>query len=528
MRSTFHGLETSKRAILTQQTALFTVGHNIANAASKGYSKQRVNLSATKPIEAPGMQNSTAPGQLGTGVQYDSIERLRDSYLDLQFRRENAAANMWHVVDSTLDSIVALLNEPGESGLRSVMDKFWDALEVLNRDPGLLSARIDLVGAAVNMADAFNAVETGLNSLESDIQTNIERKLVQANGLIENISNLFTLIRRTEAMGNNANDYLDQRDRLVDELSKIVDVQVIETPDGGYSIVAAGVTVVANDTFTPLTADDVANAISGELAGYARSLGEVSLIRDQLNAMVDTLVNGEITVRLENGYMTSGPLVVLNEVTVRDASGNTVTYPAGSTVPAGSEIISPVEIRVNGFNGLHRLGYALPDGQTDIPFFVSSDGSGTFTLGNIRVNPAIVNNTNLVAASGKYEVVDGQVRTIRGNSDIAHALAGLRDKVFNYPADLTSLSSGTIDDYFRALVSDLGTRSNNAHRQSTNLKDLTEAIEIRRQEVSGVSLDEELADMLRFQHAYNAAARNMTTVDEMLDRIINHMGIVGR
>src|SRR5690606_36766525 len=104
MRSTFHGLETSKRAILTQQTALQTVGHNIAMAASKGYSRQRVTLTATQPIEAPGMQNSTAAGQLGTGVQYDSIERLRDSYLDLQFRRENGSLSMWNVRKQTLDS----------------------------------------------------------------------------------------------------------------------------------------------------------------------------------------------------------------------------------------------------------------------------------------------------------------------------------------------------------------------------------------------------------------------------------------
>src|SRR5690606_38643269 len=125
--------------------------------------------------------------------------------------------------------------------------------------------------------------------------------------------------------------------------------------------------------------------------------------------------------------------------------------------------------RVNGFNGLHRLGYALPDGQTDIPFFVTADGSATFNLANIRVNPAVQNDTNLVAASGKYEMVDGSRRTIRGNSDIAHALTALRDQVFNYPSDLTNLSSGTIDDYFRALVGDLGTRSNTAIRQSGNL-----------------------------------------------------------
>jgi flagellar hook-associated protein 1 FlgK len=524
MRSTFHGLETSKRAILTQQVALQTVGHNIANAASKGYSRQRVNLSATQPIEAPGMSSSTAPGQLGTGVQYDSIERLRDSYLDLQYRRENALQNMWNVRNSTLESISALLNEPAGSGLRSVMDKFWNSLEVLNRDPGLLSARIDLVGAAVNLTDTLNALETGLRGLESDIELNVDRKITQANVLIESIANLYTLIQRTEGMGNNANDYRDQRDLLVDQLSSIIDVQVIETPEGDYSIVAAGVTVVANGTFTALAAGNVETATSGELAGYRHSLEEINQIRNQLNAMVDTLVNGEITVRLDNGYMTSDDMTALNDVELADGT----VIPAGQTIPAGSEIVSPVEFRVNGFNGLHRLGYALDGGRTNIPFFTTADGSDTFTMANIRVNSEIQNNTNLVAAAGKYEVGDDGRKAIRGNSDIAYALTGLRDQVFNYPANLTSLSSGTIDDYFRALVGDLGTRMNNAERQANNLRDLTDAINIRRQEVSGVSLDEELVDMLRFQHAYNAAARNMTAVDEMLDRIINQMGLVGR
>jgi len=524
MRSTFHSLETSKRALLTQQAALMTVGHNIANAATEGYSRQRVNLSAARPIEAPGMQSSTAPGQIGTGVQYDSIERLRDSYLDLQYRRENSSLSMWKVRNSTLDSIVTFINEPSESGFRSVMDKFWDSLEVLNRDPGLLSARIDLVSSAINLTDTFNALDVSLRSLESDIQLNIDRKVAQANALIESIASMYTLIRRTEAMGNNANDFRDQRDALVDQLSSIVDVQVIETPEGDYSIVAAGVTVVANGAFTPLALASVATATSGELAGYRYSLEEISYVRNQMNAMVSTLVSGEITVRLENGYMTSGELVALNDVTLADGT----VIPAGQTIPAGSEIVSPVEIKVNGFNGLHRLGYALTDGRTDIPFFVTSDGSDMFTLANIRVNPDIQKNTNLVAASSKYEMVENNRVTIRGNSDIAHALTSLRDHVFQYPPQLTSLSSGSIDDYFRAVVGDLGTRSNNARRMVSNLQDLTDAISIRKEEVSGVSLDEELADLIRYQHAYNAAARNMTAVDEMLDRIINNMGLVGR
>ena len=526
MRSTFHGLETSKRALLTSTTVLQTVGHNIANAATEGYSRQRVNLSATRPLEAPGFQRSVAPGMIGTGVQYDSITRVRDSYLDLQYRRENTLLGSWEVRDAALRSIEAIINEPSDTGLRAELDKFWNAWEVLNRDPTLLSARIEVAGAAVNLADTLNHIGTSLTNLESDLNGNIAKSVTEANDYIQAIAQLNEIIRRAEAHGDNANDYRDQRDLLIDKLSTIIDVQVTETADGNFTIVAGGVEVVNNTAFTLLTDANAATAAGGNLHGYVQSLNEVQRTRDQLNAMIDTMMRGKITVRLENGYVTSRDMTALNDVTLDDGT----VIPAGSTIPAGSNIVSPVEFEVEGFNGLHRLGYSLSDPATsDIPFFVTSDGSSTFTIDNIRLNDVIKNDTSKIAASGKYETDSNGVNiTIKGNSDIAHALASLRDAVFQYPSSLTQLSQGTVDDYFRAVVSDLGTRAANAERNLLNQEDLVNSVQIRRQSVSGVSLDEEMTELIKFQHAYNAAARNMTVVDEMLDRIINHMGVVGR
>ncbi|WP_276353584.1 flagellar hook-associated protein FlgK [Cohnella caldifontis] len=519
------GLETSKRAILTQSVAMQTLGHNIANAATEGYSRQRVNVTATRPIEAPGMTKSTAPGQIGTGVQYDSITRIRDSYLDLQYRRENQSLASYDIISSTLSSIEGIINEPSETGLSSVMNKFWDSLEVLNRDPRLLSARINVVGAAVNFTDTLQHIGKTLQDLGSDIDNNITAKVGEANVLIQGIAQLNDFIRHVEATGDNANDYRDQRDLLVDKLSTIVDVQVTETPDGGYSVTSAGVQVVSNGTATELTADAAENATAGQLHGYQASKDEVAHVQNQMNAMVSTLVTGEAKVTLSNGYVTSSAITAENDVTLE----NGTLIPAGSTIPAGSRIASEAIIKVNGFNGLHALGYTLTDPmQTGVPFFVTSDGSSTFDIMNIRVNPDIQNDTNLIAASGKYETVGTTNQTIKGNSDIAIALARLRDNVFTYPSGMTNLSSGTTDDYFRAVTSELGDRSANAQRNLNNQQQLVDSVNIRRQSVSGVSLDEEMADMIKFQHAYNAAARNMTVVDEMLDRIINGMGTVGR
>ncbi|GIQ69967.1 flagellar hook-associated protein 1 [Xylanibacillus composti] len=531
MFSTFHGLETSKRALFTQRVALNTMGHNIANAATEGYSRQRVNMTATRPMDAPAFARSNAPGQIGTGVEYSSVVRLRDNYLDMQFRRENQSMGEWGVRDATMRSLEKIINEPSESGLRAVMDEFWNSWEVLNRDPQLLSARVDVVGTAVNLVDTLKHIDTSLNTLAADLDNNIGRKVTEANNIIENIAILNGLIRKTEGLGNNANDYRDKRDLLIDQLSTLVDVEVTETPDGILSITSAGVQVVNHEAVVPLAAANAAGATAGELAGYEASKAEVETLRQQLNAMVNTLMTGTVEVQVQNGYVASKDMVALVDVRLE----NGTVIPAGETIPEGSRIEAAdpaqsfIRLEVNGFNGLHQLGYGLsnpPSGNRS--FFTTTDGSATFTIANIQVNPDIQKNTDLIAASGKYDIVGTDAQVIRGNSDIAHAIAGLRDKVFTYPQNVTSLSQGTTDDYFRALTGDLGIRAANTTRNYNNQRDLVDAINMRRQEVSGVSLDEEMSDMIRFQHAYNAAARNMTAVDEMLDRIINGMGIVGR
>lgn len=526
MRSTFHSLETSKRALFTQSTALNTLGHNIANASTDGYSRQRVNMTAARPLAFPGMTRPNTPGQLGQGVEYVSITRVRDNYLDLQYRRENQQLGMWDVHDQAIQSIEKIINEPSDSGLSKVMDKFWNSLEVLNRDPSLLSARIDLIGSATNLVNTFKHMDASFDTLEADAESNINSKLVQANTIIDSISQLNGIIRKIEMLGDNANDYRDQRDLLLDQLSRIVDVQYAEDANGMVNVFTGGVQVVNGEAPTALTAADVPNITAGEIAGYKKAVEEVQIIRNQLNAMVDTLINGAVDVTLPNGYRTSAPMIANNDVTLDD--GTLIT--AGNTIPANSTIASSVSVTVNGFNGLHRLGYTLTDpAETGLAFFTTTDGSATFNIGNLQVNPEIAADTNKIAASGKYELnAAGDMVTIKGNSDIALALTSLRDKKFSYPSNLTSLSTGTPDDYFRALVGDLGTRANNATRNYNNQMNLVDGVDMRRQSVSGVSLDEEMADMIRFQHAYNAAARNMTVIDEMLDRVINQMGVVGR
>ncbi|RCX19083.1 flagellar hook-associated protein 1 FlgK [Fontibacillus phaseoli] len=522
MTSTFHGIETSKRALFVNTVSMQTLGHNIANANTEGYSRQRVNLREANPIWAMGMTKSQQPGQLGTGVEYTSITRIRDSFLDTQFRRENQLLGSWEIINSSMTAIQNILNEPSGSGLSAVMDDFWNSWETLNRDPSLLSARVAVAGAASNLVDTLKHISESLNNLSSDVNNNIDKKVLEANNIVNNIARLNVLIRDNESFGDSANDYRDQRDLLLDKLSTIVDVQYAEDENGMVNITSAGVNVLDGENVTALAPANAVTATAGQLHGYVQSLQETDLIRNQLNGLVSTLVTGEIKVTLDNGYVTTNNMVALNDVTV-DGMG---VVPAGGSIPAGSKITSSMEVMVNGFNGLHQLGYTLTEPtSTGIPFFTST--TGAFTLDSIQVNSEILADTNKIAASSQYETVNGVNKVIRGNSDVANALASLRDAIFTFPDSLTSMSQGTTDDYFRGLTADLGIRASNTERNYKNEQTMTDNLQIQRQSVSGVSMDEELADMIRFQQAYNAAARNMTTVDEMLERVINQMGRVG-
>lgn len=526
MTSTFHGLEVSRRSLFTQQTAIQTMGHNIANANTEGYSRQRVNMQSALSIEAYGMTHSTIPGQLGMGVEFSSITRIRDSFLDEQYRRENQTLGALEVQQSNMASIEALINEPSENGISGAMDRFWDAWEALNRDPSLLSSRVDVLGEAQTLVETLQYTGASLTQYESDMDSNIEIKVEEANNIIANIAGLNEQIRKLEGLGDDANDLRDSRDLLVDQLSSIVNITVSETTDGDYIVEAAGVEVVNGSDYDTLTTADAENATAGNLYGYVQAKEDIASIRDQLNAMVQTLVTGEVEITLPEGYVTATDLIAEEDVQLTDGT----VIAAGMTIPSGSEIgEGGITLVVDGFNGLHELGYGLDSPATGgIPFFTTTDG-GTFTIDNIQVNPSIAENTNLIAASGNYETDSSGVNVpIKGNSDIAHALAGLRDETFTFPSDLTSLSTGTTDDFFRAVVSELGVNMSNLNREVESQEEIVNYVDSKRASVSGVSLDEEMADMIKFQQAYNAAARSMTAIDEMLDKVINGMGIVGR
>ncbi|RAV17399.1 flagellar hook-associated protein FlgK [Paenibacillus contaminans] len=488
MRSTFTNIEISKRSLFTQQAALQTTGHNIANANTRGFSRQVVHMVAARPIEAPGLMRSDVPGQMGQSVEFDAITRVREQFLDKQFYNESKGFGEWSVRRDTLEKLEAIINEPSETGIRKVLDGFWNAWQELSKQPDNLEARAVVKESALALTDAFNHAARQLKDLSADLTDNIDVKTSEVNSLLGQIKSLNHEIYRIETLGNNANDLRDQRDVLLDDLSKIINITSVEE-EQGYTVRMGNVELVNGDTAVPFdlnmvnanyVVDGTGNLNSGELFGLMYSKNKLVVeYQNQLDSLVSTMANG--------------------------------------------------------INSVHKQGYTLKEptelGQ-DFFVFVPQTTPPTSLSERMRVNTVITNNVeNIAASKATYTDANGVLKVVRGNNELALQIAGIRNQKFNFDTsgiDKIILNGGTFDEFLRAVVGEIGVQTQEANRQANNQQILVEQIDARRQAVSGVSLDEEMANMIKFQHAYNAAARALTAADEVLDKIINGMGVVGR
>lgn len=503
MISTFHGIELAKRTLFAQQSAINTTGHNIANANTEGYSRQTVNFSAMNPMEPPGMNKSTMPGQLGQGVTVDSIQRARDTFVDAQYRNESQTLGDLSIQQETYSKLESIFNEPSESGMRASVDQFWASWQDLSRNPDNLTARSVVKESAVAMVDAFKYTDAKLSELKTDLQTSANMKAHEANTMLEQIEKLNKDIVHIESLGtDNANDLRDQRDLLTDKLSKLMNINVKEQSNGSYNITLTDGQTLLDQNGVKRVGQDVAldSITGGEIGGINKSINEViPEFQEQLDAMVQGLLYGKMSIEV----------------------------PAGSNLADGSSYGQNTVIEVEGINGLHKLGWTLNQGAVGgMDLFTSKEN---FTsIQNLQVNPDIISNLSNIATSMRTEVVNGQPQVLKGNGDIALAIGKIRDAVTTFETASGKIRTGNFDDNFRSVIGDLGVKAQEINRRVVNQESIINSVSNRRDSIVGVSIDEEMANLVKFQHAYTATARMMTAVDEMLDTIINRMGQVGR
>lgn len=475
MTSTFFGLEIARRGLQAQQRALDVTSHNVANANTPGYTRQEALMATTNPYPLLGMSLPAGAGQLGTGVEVSEIRRLRDLFLDLQYRGENTALGYWEARWDIIQKVEVILNEPSDSGLSKVFEQFWQSLEDLSKNPESMAARAMVLERGKTLAETFNHLDRQLKSLQSDIDSTIKVRVEEINSFARQIADLNLQIQKLEVGGQRANDLRDRRDLLLDQLSKDIRVQAREDAFGMVQVSIGGRLLVDGSRVDELDVE------GNDGSGFYRVVWKA----DRQDVQV-----------------TGGAVKGLLDA--RDGLVQEISKSLDGLVAALAE----------GFNGVHASGYGL-GGETGNAFFITNDSKGWFTASNIAVNADLeMDLGKIAAASSSGEPGDGSN---------ALKLAQLLKQEKN-----DGLGGTTFEDYYQALIGELGVQGQQAKRMAENQQLLVSQLDSNRQEVSGVSLDEEMVNMIRFQHAYAAAARVITAIDEMLGVIIERLGVVGR
>jgi flagellar hook-associated protein 1 FlgK len=506
------GLETNKRGLYTQQSGLYTTGHNISNANTLGYSRQRVNMQATAGFPGVGLNTPTMPGFLGTGVAAGSIQRIRDGFVDQQFRQESNKLGYWESRSKAISQMEDVLAEPSAYGLQQSLSDFWQSLQTLAANPENGGARAVVVQRGEAVADSFNYMHKSLSEIQTNLGKEIGVSTKNINSILKQIGELNKQIAEVEPNGFMPNDLYDARDVLLDELSAYVPIEVSYEKSGGRALaIAEGtvtvkiktdgepITVVQKNSYSKLTPEGTGGTDSegnpiGDMKGFTISGGPVEVNTLDVNDM--QLAGSLKSLANSYGYVDRAGVI------------------KGLYPEMLAKLDKMADAFMKAFNEVHASGQPLPtpEGQPTKEkvedFFEGSGASGIKIVDAIQKDPSRIN-----ASSAAGEV---------GNAENAKKLG---DVLFK---PLGDLEGSNIQTYYSGVIGELGVQGEQAVKMSLNSATLLGAVSNRRDSISSVSLDEEMTDMIRFQQAYNASARMITVMDETLDKIINGMGVVGR
>lgn len=521
---TFYGLEMARKALFAQQSAIYTTGHNIANANTEGYSRQRVNFSTTTPFPAPSRVQPQIAGQMGTGVEIGSVQRIRDQFLDSQFRTENSKLGYWETTSTALKRMENLMNEPTDQGLAEVMNSFWQSLNDLAVNPDNTGARSVVAQNGLAVAETFNYLSKNLQSIQADLKSQIEvmgqKSDSQINSLLRQINDINIQVQKIEPHGYVANDLYDKRDVLIDELSQLVNIKVHRhESSSSASDIADGIVSIelVKEDGSSFGTDGIylidANNDDTELSD---AVNEMRIDFDNDGKVSEITIGENDENVLNNILQSTGSLSALIEANGYDGDGEEFNYPHML-----EKLNKLAKSFAKEFNKIHRDGKGLDEEDTGINFFVNTEDNETENVnaGSITVNPDLLKNPNKIAAGDR----DGGTQ----NGDNARKLAGVFDNTLTSTEE-DEIDGTSIRKFFTSLIGEVGVNARESNRMKENTSILQMQVDHERMSVSAVSLDEEFTNLIKFQHAYNAAARNITAVDEMIDRIINNMGLVGR
>lgn len=628
--STFSGIEIGKRSLNAHQSSITTAGHNITNANTEGYSRQRVQLRAFDPIYRPDLSRAEVPGQIGQGMEAQSIKRVRDEMLDQRIVEQSNQETYWETRSKYYMMLEQIYNEPDDVSIRTTMDKFWESWQELSLYPESQAHREAVVSRGQSLVNSIQNRDKALTGIGNLLNSDIESNVAQLNDYANQIAALSKEIVRSKAMGDNPNDLMDRRDLLVEKLSKIANITSDQRDSDefmvhleGHILVQGGIarqfdveSVVDNNGYSRVVWADTRNeaSVKGGSLGALIELRDVD-VRNEIQSLNTMTMNfadlvNDVHRNSVGANNTTGLDFFVQRPFVENTNGNydsdgdgvedrtyAFRFTGTNSLDAQEQIGIAGVMTLSGHAGNVQVPYYPTDRVEDVinrindsngevkayldrnnnlvlkataaqeienPDFVIRhvEDSGYFLAGYsgilegsgaenaydfgtanavnalrgmdgegaraqfavapytnpstyVDINAAIRNDVMSVASA----YADHTGRAVNGDGRAATEIASIRN---------TKVMIGrerTLDDYFADTVTNVGLMGEQAETNMLSQNAVMDDLRGLRDSISGVNIDEELADIMKFQHGYNAAAKFMSVFDSLIDTVINRLGV---
>jgi len=463
MASTFFGVEIASRGLMAQSAAENVVSNNIVNANTPGYTRQVADMVTTEPFPYPAANRENVAGQLGTGVVVNMIDSARDTMLNSRINENNSQLASNTTVSQGLSQIESLFNEPSTPSIGDALNNFLGGLNDVANNPDNIGVRNNLVNLATTLTGSFQTMNNNLDNMTTDLNNRVTTDVQSINNISSEINNVNNEIFKAQNMGYTTNDLLDKRQNLMNDLSKLTNFQATDMKNGYMKIEINGHTQVGvNYTVQMKSVPDPANN-NNTKAVFADDGSDAVISGGDLSGIAS----------------------------LRD------TY-----IPEyRSSLDSMAQSLMTSMNSLQSAGYGINGAApTGINFFNGTDSS------DITVNPAIASDVTQIAAAA--------AANSPGDGTNALAMADLGN------AAIMDGNTMTMGEHYATLVSKVGSDSLTAQNNDSIYTSLSGNLSSQLQSESGVSLDEEMTNLIKYQHAYEACSKVMVVQDQMLQTII--------
>lgn len=569
MQSTFSGLNTMVNGIYTQRLGLNTVGHNISNSNTEGYSRQTAHAAATPSSEVYTLAGAS---QVGNGSTVTSVIRARDIYADRQYWKENSTDGYYNGKADNYAKIESIFNDSDNSGVQNAMEKFYQAWQDCSTTASSDTSRQNVINAGQNFAQSLQIAAKQTKEQIDSLYDDISLSVVKMNRLMGQVVELNKNISGIEATGAHANDLRDQRDLIVDQLTSMTDVTVYESANGMYTLVSNGTTLVNGITKVDLEMSAPKNNTTYSLSDYD--------IMIKQTGTVYTPGNGELKAQFEavaedKGYIDQvANMAAFMFTTMNDQHKAGYGIDGSKDKPFGN-----ANAKDNATTGLNFYGesdkifeWDAQNGKLDV-YNKKADGTkdnaSKESLSGMQILEVLTVNSELTATDGHKKLAtrsgerdtDGKLlyQTAAGGTttDVTQAKKDAKGNplpvdvngtgdgsnavwvaaLLNCERDKTSpevngtdrlIGNGSLYSYYNTSMTTMGSDASNMNGRVKFQSGVMYQVENLRSSTNGVNWDEELSNMITFQQGYSACSRCLSAMDECLDKLINGTGTVGR